>query len=564
MACESTSSNAPNPQPKTFSAHLEKVATKQAMVDPNPANPAPFLLHADIIRDLGTFRIKVKELNLLNNLTRKRATNEIIEYTSFQRDGYLCVRTIVRIYSGRADADFWVYVTFGHTGTSQVSFPREEMEIKLSNTKGSSSVLLDAPPKATDIIGHGQGLPLKYFKYNFTSDKITPTNEIKLLGRPTVIAPWFTVSIPPPWIKDFPKALVELRKPENKSFLPLEETPYVPSFPGRTGGQRQFGTYGVMPEIYGGAIFVDIWRKQLYQEGSRTGHFLHPDGTRVSDNDPRYDKLVAGSEFHKNSRGYKKQAWFKPTNYTWMGTTPNGGRWRHWNMQHWSLTTMCQVYILTQDPGLELLLEDLAENFLFANPAVEKGTTHHIPGSARGRGRVIESGASMYYALHDPAIKERLKKRINALVLLQMDSWDANGIVVRGGKEIAAWEHGIWVTGLAAAFHLVEDHALQLRMYHASIDIGKFVLKSFKYWENDKRWAIPYLLSVDQTTWSNSPSYGLSDWCLPCIQLLDRFGQPFLSIDQKTKLKTIITEYTTNRVPPDHKGYGNGFRWRLY
>ena len=538
----------PQPQLKTFKSQLAQT------------QDVGFVLHPEIIKDLGALKIEVKSLNLLSNMSSKDL-GQTIEFRSFQRKDHLCVRFIGRVYSNSPVVDFWVHVVYGHTGTDVVTFPREALSVAIRNGEQLSSVVLDAPEQ-DDLIGHGQGLALRHFRYSFKEDKQLEDKQIQDVTVKT-IAPWFTPCETSHWLKpeNAYDDLVKLRSGDDVDYPALDKSRFVPAFPGKTGGQAQFGVYGVLPEMKAGKILTYIWRKQLYQEGARVGHFLSPDGKRINDSDPRYNQLILGAGPHSHSRGYRDQAWFKPQGWDWMGKTPDGTKWRVWDDQHWSITLMCQVYILTQDPGLELLLGDLAETLMFNNPAINKGTTHNIPGAARARGRVVESASALYYALPNPDVKQRLKQRINDLVRLQLAAWEADGLVTRPDG-ISIWEHGLWVKGLAAAYGILETDNDRIRTYVAAMGIAKFVLGGFKDWNGS--WGIPYTISPDRKTWSSSPSYGLSDWCIPSLQLLDVFGRGLLSADEKVKLTGILKQYVTERKPAPSGAYDDSFRWRIF
>ena len=95
-----------------------------------------FHWHSDVERRSAVFALFVRNVNLLEDLKETRSTSALKEFQSFHRLDHVCIRTIARAYSGCSLADFWVFVTYGHTGDSTPIYVREPLRIDV--TGGSS------------------------------------------------------------------------------------------------------------------------------------------------------------------------------------------------------------------------------------------------------------------------------------------------------------------------------------------------------------------------------------------------------------------------------------------
>lgn len=526
-----------------------------------------FYWHKDVAKTAKDFNLLVKGEDLLQDLVETSKSNyDMKEYMSFHRVDHICIRTIVRAYNNSNIGDFWVLVTFGHTGNSTPIYKREELRIEIT---GGDFVTLDNPKYPDLPVAHGQGLPVVHFRYDFTKKSQEPTEIYKDLRTNNKIykpIPPFCAEPPkiPKWIVDPHIACANIADSETEFFTPFEETIYTPAFPGRTGGQPQFGVYQVLPEISSDGYRLGSWRSQLYQEACRPGHFLHPDGTRATEDD--YPKTVLHSNgwFHERSKG---DHWIKHTNPSapWLdrgAKTPKGTLWRFWDSQHWSINCLCQAYHLYEDPGLEMILRDLAEGWLWANPVTNKGTSHHIPGAARARGRVLEAGCSLACVL-DGDIHERLKSRVKAILDIQIKEFKnkldtkTNPIISRRDG-YSVWEHGLWVKGLAAASHLLPSYQKEIHIMGGYI--SRWVLDGFKDF-NGKLY-VPYVIKSNGT-WENNPSKGLSRWCLPAIQLLDKFERSGLTKEENDKITAILEQFKEIQ-PPTGGGWPDSSKWNLF
>jgi len=535
--------------------HLHRVKTSNAQ----------FYWHKDVENRAKTFQLILNGANLLEGLRTTSSTYRHREFFSFHRDRHICVRTIARAESGKTYADFWCHVSYGHTGDSRPIYQREQLVIVAS---GGHTIALDEPQSGNLPIAHGQGLPVRHFRFDCTTGQPVKTSffydipeDVKANLSPfigdTPLSPW--------WVKDPDLACAALAMAETKHYEPFAQTKYTPTFPGMTGGQQQFGAYLVLPELNSNGYRLGSWRAQLYQEGCRPAHFLHPDGSRVTEDDYPDTVLTSSGWIHERSRG---SYWIKHTHPSshWRdkGARDKSGRaWSYWDAQHWSLNAICQVFqVYGQDPGLRLLIEDLAEGWLWSNPVTNKGTTHHHgPGSARGRGRVLESGCALAQVL-DGQIRQRLMNRIEALAVLQLDEFRArimanmSPIVFKSG-EASVWQHGLWVKGLFAASATIDTHKQELHTMAAYL--SRWVLDGFKQYGG--RWYIPYLINVNGS-YSSKPSKQLSWWCLPAIELLNVFELDKLTKIQQTKVKEILAELWAD--PPINNGYGDQSKWRLF
>jgi len=332
-----------------------------------------------------------------------------------------------------------------------------------------------------------------------------------------------------------------------------------------SGGQNQFGVYQVLPELTSNGYRLGSWRSQLYQEGCRPAHFLHPDGSRVTENDYPGTVLHSSGWKHSRSRG---DYWIKHTHPSspWKdkgARTPSGTVWSFWDPQHWSLTALCQAHYLYDDPGLGMLVGDLAESWLWANPIEDRGTSHHhVPDSARARGRILESGCALALVLKGD-IRARLTKRVEALFDLQLDEFarciTANQSPLVSRKDgLALWEHGLWVKGLMASATLLPHRRSDIHLLWAYI--SDWILDGFK--EFGGKLYIPYVIQQNGS-FSGGASKQLSLWCLPAIQLLHKFERGRLTTLENRKVSRILDQFAT-AAPPLAGGWTAALKWNLF
>ena len=523
-----------------------------------------FYWHNDVRRRAELFSLELKGVNLLENLRETKSLSRLKEFRSFHRIGHLCVRTIARAYSGTSIADFWVFVTFGHSGDSRPTFERERLSISVT---GGNVILLDSPATGGLPVAHGQGLPIKHFRFNCTSGLQESTELFADLdaAKRSSLLPFFTeLPRPPWWIRDPDLACAKIAADENRHYPPFEQSKYVPAFPGMSGKQQQFGVYMLLPELTSNGYRLGSWRSQLYQEGCRPCHFLHPDGSRVTEDDYPETVLTSSGWIHERSRG---SYWIKHTHPSshWKdkgARTSSGTAWSFYDAQHWAVNALCQATFY-DDPGLDMLVEDLAEGWLWANPVTDCGTTHHtVPKSARARGRVLESGCSIAFALEGD-VRERVTARVEALLQIQIDEFKrciaANESPLVSRKDgLSVWEHGLWVKGLFATLNLLPHRRDEIHAMGSVV--CDWILDGFK--DFGGRWYVPYVIQPNGS-WTGSACKELSTWCLPAIQLIDRFDRPRLSVARGRKITEILDQFANDPAPPK-LGWPDLSKWWLF
>jgi hypothetical protein len=521
--------------------------------------------HRDVVNNLDTFQLRVKGKDILQGAVEtSKSTSVMREYKAFCRIDHICIRSVIRAHAQSPVVDFWTYVTFGHSGDDTPIYVREKLLIDVT---GGDTISLDSPASPGMPVAHGQGLPMMHYRFDFSKGILVDCETFKPLkdkiGKP--VPPFYTpIPKPPRWISDLKSTCKELADKESKSYAPFEQTKYTPAFPGRTGSQDQFGIYQVLPELYSDGYRLGSWRNQLYQEGCRPAHFLHPDGTRVTEDDYPDTVLASSGWIHERSKG---KGWIKHTNPSapWKdegAKTSQGTRWRFWDSQHWSLNALCQVYYVYEDPGLEMLIEDLAEGWLWANPVVNKGTTDHIPGSARARGRATEAGCVLSWVLTGD-LKRRVAKRVWDMFQLQYDDFTSKlnshqTPLVSRKDGYSVWEHGLWVKGLAAMFATLPGE--ESKIHTMGTYISKWILEGFK--DFNGKYYIPYVINPNGS-WKNSPSKGLSVWCAPAMQLLCKFESSILNGDQFKKVQNIVSQFADKSCPRGN-GWADSCKWDLY
>ena len=528
-----------------------------------------FVLHSSIIEDLPGFKVTVKGKDVLTGLRRTRLNNTILELESFTTDRHICIRTVVWVWNNKPEVDFWVYVTYGHTQSPTPIYTREEVPVEVTNSDMVLPLSIDAPGIGLRI-GHGQGLPIKHFRYSFVTDfwGKWPSAQYTLPQNPSNMAPFFTMPAKPPWITDIILALDKARRPENVSYEPFHQSKYVPSFPGQTGDQDVFGVFNILPEAHSGVISLPIWRKQLYQEGCRPAHFLHPNGTIVTDE--HYPLLVLSSNgwFHEHSKG---TSWIDHTDprSPWkdkFNVDQNGTQWHHWDDEHWALGPICQVYRLTGDPGLRMLIDHLVESWMFSTPVVGKGTTHHKGGAARAMGREIQAGVELFWSVDNIETKKRLQARVEAMLRIQVNEWyervRQHGTGIKGRVDgYAPWEHGLWAKGLLSAIPIIKDPDLKTKIQTITFYVSKWILMTgFKNYSGD--WWTPYVIAYDGS-YPKSPSKGLTKWCLAPLQGLNAYARHLLLDEEKARLDQILKQKITDATGEPNT-WDDLSRWRLF
>lgn len=508
-----------------------------------------FVWHPSIIQDVQDgFNIKVADTWPLNSLVPSRDFKHQKQYKGFARRGHVCVRAVVRIPTNKPYADFWFHVSYGHTGDSRPLYNREKifLEIPYDGTK----IALDIPPDGATVC-HSQGLPIRYLRYHF--DKNEPSNGPRYVAikYPTV-PPFFVNQKPDTGITDYKKAAMDFRG-EPRQYNPFDQTRWSPLYPGQTGDQAVFGTNLLLPEMKAGYIDLHYWRAELYQEGCRGGHHLNPNGTSVTTK--QFPDLVGGAPFfHERSRG---ESWIAHKGAPWMDRPHITPRWYGWDDQHFSVQVIAQVKFLTDDAGLNLILEDLGETLMFEKPVVEKGTTHHKAGAPRARGRVLGSAAAIAWAVDSNHLRLRLVDHINKMFEIQLHTWDGKNPPISGRSDgVAVWEHGLWLNGLIGAFlTLTEENKVKCsKLGHL---LAVFILDRFQQWEG--KWGIAYTYDWN---WNpiGGPSFGLSRWCMPGLEVLQAARYNFLNQDQKTKLDSIIRQYRQWHTPG---AWNPNYRWMI-
>ena len=205
---------------------------------------------------------------------------------------------------------------------------------------------------------------------------------------------------------------------------------------------------------------------------------------------------------------------------------------------------------------------------MFYNPVVKKGTSHHIPGSPRGKGRVIEAGCSLAWALRDKPAFSRIKNRVEDLLQLQINMWHdernsgKTGLYVRN-NELSIWQHALWVKGLAAGYTLIADDnpAMKKDITDMGLYITKWILKNFVWWGN--KWGIPYTVDINGKYNSTKPSLTLSRWCLPALELLSQSDPNILSPNEISKLGAILNQFIPGPMPTNGGWSRDNYKWRL-
>lgn len=509
-------------------------------------------------------------INFSETTTQKQKERLEKEFKGCYQLDHRIIRLVARIYDNEPVVDYWVHVNYGHTEDSNPIYTREHTLLNLPN---GLSKTLDNPNPRGKPVAHGQGLPVCFFAWDFTQGNFSDVNTRfkKLNFTSESFLPPFSFkagTFPelPEWIEDSALACLDIAQSESGFTPPFEETKYTPAYPGMTGDQAQFGAYHLLPEFYSDGYRYSSWRDQLYHEGCRPGRFLNKDATRATEEQWPDTVLHSNGWFHEHSRG---SHWIEHTskNEPWKdkgARTKDGNIWTFWDDQHWSLNALAQFATAYDDPGAKMLMEDVAEGWLWSNPAENKGTSHHKPGAARARGRVLEAGTAIFHSVEGEQ-RDRVGVRVNKRFENQYKPFnvaiESNASPIIGRKDgYAVWEHALWVKGLVAAYSILTDENKQ-KCIEMTEYISKWVLGGFKRYEDG--WYIPYIIDYEGN-YSTTPSKGLSRWCFPCIQVLNKYFQSGLSPEVTDKLSQIMEQMSNDKYPPYGGGWPDSTRWKLF
>ncbi|NND85487.1 MAG: hypothetical protein HKN46_10110, partial [Acidimicrobiia bacterium] len=167
----------------------------------------------------------------------------------------------------------------------------------------------------------------------------------------------------------------------------------------------------------------------------------------------------------------------------------------------------------------------------------------------------------LYWAilLRNPELADKVKRRLEQLLDLQIVRWEQVGPIVKRGTA-SVWMHGEWVNGLAALLKIFPERLADIS--GIGFPMARWVLKAWKHWDGEQ-WGIPYYVNVDASPISEGPSMGLSDWTLASLQLLDGHARHLLAEDELTKLDAILEDRIYSRKSPPQGGIPRWLEWLI-
>jgi len=519
------------------------------------------------------------------------------------------LRVIVREDSNdTAILDFWFFHYWGHTGTSRVWWPRNEIPGPI--TIGT-----------TPFFQWGEGRPLRVGNWFATGhamvDRIRltiaeggewSTGKVSNSTNTAKLLPFYNHPDAPSWITATAAGKAKTlwndifvaktgRTSAAKAYTGVDreqfkDHPWMYAQAHQSGTQHRFGINLLGVDVWaGGDAKEEMWWMLLRKVMNQLGNWCEPDGSVVDYTASNRNLLfMEQSGFHPQSKGWnrdpsKGQNWFNhhpdattpwTNEYQWMSRDPvTQDRWYTFNHQHWGINPVCQYYDRHKDPGVYQMILHLQSRWIASNAIVDKGPTYNA-GAHRGRGRAMMSAVSMYMITQDPNLLTILKGRLSIDIgtyLSEIANNPSSYPYPPGDNQ--PWESGIGASGLIFALQIKDKlGSLAGAVEDMALRVSRWVLVCWYEYEPDK-WGMPYQVNPDGT-----PKTGQSTnaaqwvWCMCCTMWLKYHKYEDLTGDEKTKLDKVFayrfTNYPTGEdyvwpadwhdfyAPPEHTGTFSG------
>jgi hypothetical protein len=483
------------------------------------------------------------------------------------------VRLIMRVDGALDHIDFWFFHYWGHTGTSQVTWPK-------ASTPGP--ITIDSQP----FFAWGEGRPVRVANWfatghgmvdrvrlNLTAFQVWTTGKVSNSTNTDPLLPFDAHPTAPSWTTDKAKTLwneifaakgtqSSMQKPytgdDREQF---RENEWCLAFPGRTGDQERFGINHLGVDVWaGGDAREEAWWMVLRKHMNQLGNFVHPvSGDVVDFLESRYDGLVMHQDgIRTDSNGWnndpaKGQNWFNHktvSEFSWMSKDPvSGQRWFTFNQQHWAVNHLCQYYDRHKDPAVYQMILHAQSRWIASWPIVNKGPTLHNPGAHRARGRGMQAAACMYLITQDAQLLTQIKGRLEIELTEHASEIAQHGVPYPSNGQ--SWESAIHATGLMAVTipSITLGSPLQENVETMLQTIAEWVLLTWhEYPVSSGNWTIPYQVETNGTARAGQENFSGRVWALAPIQWLYYHKLGSLTSAQQTKVQNIITDRVTNQT----------------
>ena len=237
----------------------------------------------------------------------------------------------------------------------------------------------------------------------------------------------------------------------------------------QAGDQPDFGVVA-LEQVAGTGIpsFLFEVEWSVLQEGCRPVHYFEADGRplRAADH-PQWVALNGRTHYHLATSPDRLGKTDPDADY-------DAHRWFGKDSQHWSSNYLCAYYLLTADPQCLLEIRNEVQLFL-ASQTLRDGIWTSKSGNSRAAGRTMLAGTWLWLCTGDPALLERLRRRMHDVNVPQWEErrgrpadrvrpfvvYGADPRYFEVGDEPVwvPWEEALCVTGFAAYQELTDDRS---------------------------------------------------------------------------------------------------------
>ena len=545
------------------------------------AGPRPFIYHPAIVQNAPKLLLRAEvdrgHVDLLQGMALLRESpEEVVWEARTASEGPLSFRLRAEAHTMSPRVNFFLLPIYGREPFPDGSFQSRSVKLACGLKDASRDTDSFGALGAGDMLrrelddthgdgkrrGHGQGLPLFAWSVDFENMRVQqPTNRKPQIGHPTSLPPYF--SGPRPRF-DTGRALDAIAAAELRDFVAFDRTQYLPAYPPRSGDYDNFGVNHVLPDVYGGMGSgvgrYYSWLSQLANYGCQPGKLLLRDLSLCTHK--THPKLCLWDDGYPH-RDSKDPAWYEEHDGDSMARTPDGTKWRCFDIEHWAVGPLFQAWFVYRCPGLEMLCEHVRETFFLQTPVVDKGPTVHKAGPARTQGRRgAETPAYLYWfdvLRGKPTAIQESGDHLVAMAEIIADThedkaaredpwywleyWDPIG------WHVPVWQHAVRAKGLVATLKALEamgDAELAARIASVGIFDAKLTLSRFQR-RDDGGWLFPYYFwpgNDEKNRTLGGNGRGMITWCLPAIQAAP---DTVLDADEQAKRAAILEHYVDNR-----------------
>ena len=515
--------------------------------------PAAYSLHPRLERYLLGLRVELRigedasvPLVLSTDIRKlpDRSGHLVWACRTFHRRGPLWAELTAEVPARLPMIRFWLQWGYSSPGDPRLQYPAEKLELAitgaasrirfadrkvLSQTPGGVYRLLDADASITIAEGQSQmvaGVMMFGGREELAPPSADPgealdNTTLEAVAEMDVLSiadwrgsgaygPFGVVPAAPTWMTDARKdiqvrALAEW--PGKPRGMWDDSGHLCTQNPSITGAQQGFGVtrLGFDARAFSPLRFLGVQRS-CYQEACRPGGLREDDGTIANDRNRPGVVLNSGFIHYRGKGTFGKDM-----------TLPSRGveNWRGYDREHYMLLALLEYAMLTGDAGATRLVEIETEKWLFSNPMVPKGTTHHLLGVERATGRVAHTGAWMWLLSHRADVAARLRFVVDRCVSeppIRIRPKRAND----DWPYLVHWEAALAAKGLFAVHGALGYEAALQRALSISEALAEAAVRP----DATRPWAWWYVSSATSDAHiGDAPSFGTSMWALPAIEL---------------------------------------------